>query len=83
MEGGALSGALPHFSLGREPISKMSLPPLTKSSCVNHGLSSACPFNVADWMYLFLSDTFLASMTKVFPPPTLSVTLPKMGLPIS
>ncbi len=48
IEGGALSGALPHFSLGREPIWKMSLPPLIRSSCVNHGLSSVCPFNVAD-----------------------------------
>lgn len=48
MEGGAFSGALPHFTLGREPISNMSVPPLTRTACVNHGLSSVCPFNVAD-----------------------------------
>ena len=57
MEGGASSGALPHWGLGAGPISRVSVPPLAISLCRNHGLSSGRPFSWADWMYLFCAET--------------------------
>jgi len=50
MEGGATSGVLPQFGLGRDPIWKTNFPPLAMSVWLNHGLFHGWPFKVADWM---------------------------------
>lgn len=48
IEGGASSDALPHCRLGLSPILRISVPPFAMSDWLNHGLSSARPFIVAD-----------------------------------
>src|ERR1035437_7497641 len=81
MDGNAASVALPHGVLGRGPISKTIVPPLTISLCSNHGMFNGLPFSVADWMYLFTAETFLAVMVNTFPPASVSLTSSKIGLP--
>jgi len=83
IEGGAASGPLPQAMFGRGPISRTIVPPLTISLCSNQGLFSGLPFSVADWIYLFTAETFLALIVNTFPSASVSLTSSKIGLPMS
>ena len=54
------SAPLAHVLLGLLPITNTSLPPLIRSSWLNHDLFHSLPFSVADWMYLLSSEAFLS-----------------------
>src|SRR6266851_6704496 len=83
IEGGASSGRLPQAVFGWLPISNTSSPPAAISACANHGLSQGLPLSVADCMYLFCADTWLANTVRTLPLPIVMLLLAKMGLPIS
>src|ERR1017187_1069397 len=83
IEGGAASGALPQAGLGRGPMTRTSAPPPARSKCANHALSHGFPFSVADWMYLFCAETFLAVIVKTLPLSSVMRVSSNSGLPIS
>lgn len=63
-EGGAALIPLPHALFGLLPIFNTNFPPFFKSSWLNQGFSHSWPFSVADWMYLFSSEAFGASISN-------------------
>mgnify|MGYP003348446190 CR=1 FL=1 len=50
------------------PVTVTSEPPAVRSLCSNHALVSGFPFRIADWMYLFASETLLAVIVNTPPP---------------
>src|SRR3546814_16442402 len=51
IDGGAASGADPHFLFGCGPIVKTKVAPCLMWSWLNHGLFHGLPLTVADWLY--------------------------------
>ena len=48
IDGGALSGEVPHSRFGRSAISRISIPPFAISECQNHARLSGLPLSCAD-----------------------------------
>src|SRR3546814_2484549 len=62
IDGGAASGADPHFLFGCGPIVKTKVAPCLMSSWLNHGLFHGLPLSVADWMYALAGELFFATI---------------------
>ena len=85
MEGGASSGALPHFKLGVSDMSRMSVPPSRNILAwrTHQGQIEWMAVHCADWMYLFCAETWFATIVNSLPFAMRIELFAKIGLPIS
>src|SRR3546814_12110769 len=82
IDGGAASGADPHFLFGCGPIVKTKVAPCLMSSWLNHGLFHGLPLSVADWMYALAGELFFATIRSFLPLPMSRLTSSQTGLPL-
>src|SRR3546814_17719944 len=82
IDGGAASGADPHFLFGCGPIVKTKVAPCLMSSWLNHGLFHGLPLSVAAWMYALAGELFFATNRSFLPLPRSRLTSSTTGLPL-
>ena len=64
---GRSSCLVPQVLLLLEPMTNLRVPPLVNSACDIQFLVYACPFSVADWMYMFAALSPDAMMVATAP----------------